>query len=64
MAVQQRSRRKRMLQRPPLSDKDEVEVVERLVVWPCFKNDQIAMLTSIPPQAWQPAQDFSRQCLP
>jgi hypothetical protein len=55
MAVQQRSRRKRMLQRPPLSDKDEVEVVERLVVWPCFKNDQIAMLTSIPPQAWQPA---------
>ena len=46
MAVQQRSRRKRMLRRPPLSDKDDVEVAERLVAWPCSKNDQIAMFGS------------------
>ena len=56
--VQQRNRRRRMLRRPPLSDTDEVEVVERLAAWPYSKEDQIAMLTSIPPQAWQPTLGF------
>lgn len=31
---------------------DDVEVAEWAVVWPCSKEDQIATLTSIPPQAW------------
>ena len=35
------------------AEEDEVEVAELLVAWPCSKNDQTAILTAIPPQAWQ-----------
>ena len=54
MATQQRARRKKMSRRrsslAPYGD--DVEVAERLVAWPRAKKDQIATLTSIPPQAW------------
>lgn len=35
------------------AEEDEVEVAELWGAWPCSKSDQIAILTAIPPQAWQ-----------
>ena len=53
MAAQQRARRKKMRLRPSLAPyADDVEVTERLVAWPRSKEDQVATLASIPPQAW------------
>lgn len=53
MAAQQLRGRKRMRLLPSLSPYgDDVEVAEWAAAWPCSKEDQVAILTSIPPLAW------------
>ena len=53
MATQQRARRMKMRRRPSLAPYgDDVEFAELLVRWPYCKEDQVAMLTTIPSQAW------------
>ena len=54
--------RKSETRRPSLAPyADDVEVAERLVAQPCRKDDQIATLTSVPPQAWTMIPEFQFQ---